>query len=760
MYTYLTTAASRLCCLNHLKQLHAQIILNSLHQTSFWVSLLITQCTRIRAPISYAHLIFNSSTCHNSFLCTSMIKYFFHLGAHDQVFITYRKMLRDHMLPDAFVYPILIKSAGKYGIVLHAHVIKLGFSDDDVVRNAVMNSYVKSGHLGVARELFDEMPDRSFADWNLMISGYWRWGLYDKARELFDLMPDRNVITWTSMITGYSKMKDLDTARRYFDHMPEKNVVPWNAMLAGYAQNGFEEEALRLFDVMLKTGVDPNERTWITIFSSCSAKGDPCLAETLVGMLDNRNIETNCYFQTALLDMYTKCGQIKAAQDIFDRLGSQANSASWNVFISAYARIGDLASARDLFDRMSNKDIVSWNAMIVGYAQNGQSLQAIELFKQLVAIGHPKLNEVTTSSVISACGHLGALELGNWIVSLVSKMNIRFSISGYNSMIYMYSKCGNMKEAVKIFQEMKVKDVICYNTMIAGFATQGSAIEAIELLGEMQLDGIKPDRVTFIAALTACSHAGLLEVGRKIFDSINCPSVDHYACMVDLLGRVGELDEALRLINRMPMEPHAGVYGSLLNASRIHKRVDIGEFAANKLFVLEPNNSGVYTLLSNLYAGSNRWKDVERIRKKMNQKGVRKAVGWSLVEYDGKMHEFIAGDRSHERTADIYRLLSELRRKMREFGYVPDISCTLTDIEEEEKEEMVGAHSEKLAICYALLVSEARSVIRVIKNLRICSDCHMVVKIISKLEGREIIVRDNNRFHCFKDGSCTCNDYW
>ncbi|KNA21879.1 hypothetical protein SOVF_039030 [Spinacia oleracea] len=666
----------------------------------------------------------------------------------------------DDVLPDASAYPILIKSAGKYGVVLHGHVIKLGFGCHCIVRNAVMDMYAKFGPVEVARKVFDEMPNRSVADWNSMISGYWRLGLEVEARELFDVMSERNVITWTCMVSGYSRMKDLGKARWFFDGMPEKSVVSWNAMLAGYAQNGFEDEVLKLFKEMLVVGVNPDERTWVTIISSCSSKGDLCLAQNLEVMLDQRKIQVNSFIQSALLDMYAKCGNMVAARRIFDGLGLLRNSAAWNVMISAYARTGDLATARDLFDRMREKNIITWNSMIAGYAQNGQSPQAIELFKQMLIIGHLKPDDVTMVSVLSACGHIGALDLGKWVVNLLSNIEIKLSISVYNSIISMYSKCGNMKDAMRIFQKMEVRDAVSYNTIMAGFAAHGNAIEAIGLMSIMQEDDIKPDRVTHIAVLTACSHAGLLDEGRKIFESINCPTVDHYACMVDLLGRLGKFDEALSLVDRMSMEPHAGVYGSLLNASRIHKRVDIGEFAANKLFELEPNNSGIYVLLSNIYAVSGRWKDVERIREAMKESGVSKATGWSSVEYDGKMHKFIAGDRSHERVADIYNILSVLRRKMRESGYFGDQSCALTDIEEEEKEEMVGIHSEKLAICFGILVSEAGSVIRVMKNLRICSDCHMAIKIISKLEEREIIVRDNNRFHIFKDGLCSCKDHW
>lgn len=623
-----------------------------------------------------------------------------------------------------------------------------------------MDMYAKRGQVKLARELFEELPERVVADWNSMISGYWKSRDEAEANTLFDLMSERNVITWTAMVTGYSNMGELKKAKAFFDQMPTRTVVSWNAMLSGYTQNGYADEALKLFDEMMRLGFRPDETTWVTIISSCSSSGDPLLARSLVETLDKNQIHLNSFVKTALLDMYAKCGNLSMARQIFNELGVYRNSVTWNAMISAYARAGDLISARDLFDKMVEKNVISWNSMIAGYSQNGQSVMAIELFKEMITRKNSKPDEVTMVSVISACGHLGALAMGIWSITYLTENGITLGISGYNSMIFMYSKCGSMKDAVKVFEKMKTRDVISYNTLISGFATHGHGTEACKLVLRMVEEGIEPDRVTYIGVLTACSHAGLLEEGSQIFESIKTPDIDHYACMVDLLGRVGKLDEAKRLIERMPMEPHSGVYGSLLNSCRIHKRVEIGEMVAKKLFEIEPENSGNYVLLSNIYAFAGRWDDVERVRADMRKRGVKKATGWSWVEFGGRMHKFVAGDGSHERTEDIYRVLREIGRKMKRIGYVADKSCVLRDVEEEEKEEMVGSHSEKLAIAFALLVSEAGAVIRVVKNLRVCLDCHTAIKMISKLERREIIVRDNNRFHCFTNGVCSCKGYW
>ncbi|KAK1568570.1 hypothetical protein Q3G72_026111 [Acer saccharum] len=579
-----TTISSKLANLSQLKQLHAHILQNSLHQQNYYVSLLITHCTRLNAPLSYARGIFESTRDPNAHVFACMLKYYSQLGAHSEVLCLYQNMQSCTVKADASVYTVLIKSSGYAGIVLHGHVLKLGHAQDRYVRNVIMDVYAKNiGSVELARKVFDEMTDRTVVDWNSMISGYWKWGFEAEVCGLFDMMTERNVVTWTAMVSGYAKRKDLVSARRYFDAMPEKNVVSWNSMLSGYAQNGFAEEGLKLFYDMTNAGeVEPNETTWVIVVSLCSSRGDPNLADSLMKMLEREQIRLNCFLKTALIDMYGKCGSIETAKRMFEELGVYRNVVTWNAMISAYTRVGYLSAARELFDKMLKRDVVSWNSMIAGYAQNGESAMAIDLFKEMIVTKEPKPDEVTMVSVISACGHLGALELGNWAVTFLTENRIKLSVSGYNSLIFMYSKCGSMKDAKRIFQEMNTRDVVSYNTLIAAFAAHGHGKEAIELMSKMRNEGIEPNRVTYIGVLTACSHAGLLEEGWKVFESIENPAVDHYACMVDLLGRVGQLDEAKRLIDSMPMEPHGGVYGSLLNASRIHKSVELGELAANK----------------------------------------------------------------------------------------------------------------------------------------------------------------------------------
>ncbi|XP_047323486.1 pentatricopeptide repeat-containing protein At1g14470 [Impatiens glandulifera] len=759
--TELRIIANKVSSFNHLKQLHSQIIINHLFHHNQWSALLLNLCTRLHSPPAYARAVFNSVQNPDVAVFTNIFRFYYRtVGCRDDLVALFGRTHSNGVHLDVSLYPILIKSTGRAAVGFHGYLVKLGYCCNKYVRNAVMGMYGNYGPIEDARRMFDEMSERAVVDWNLMISGYWDWGNENEACRIFELAPVKDVITWTTMVTGFSKINDIKNARIYFDQMPEKNIVSWNAMLSGYAQNGFGEEAICLFNELMNSGLEPNETTWVSVISACSIVGDPILSDSVVKMLGQKNPKPNFYVKTALLDMYAKRGSLETARKIFDELGSHRSPVTWNAMISAYSRLGELVLAKELFDRMPKKDSITWNSLIAGYAQNAQPSMAIDIFKKMISSDSTP-DEITIVSVLSACGQMGAIEFGNWVVANILRKNqISLTLSGYTSLIFMYSKCGNMKDAQDVFDKMPIRSVISYNALITGLAAHGNGYKALELLTNMKGEGIEPDRITYIGILTACSHSGLLDEGRKIFKMIIDKHVEHYACMVDLLGRMGKLDEAKTLIEQMPIEPNEGVYGSLLNASRMHKRSDLGELAAEKLFELDPEDSGNYVLLSNIFASQGRWDDVERIRNRMREKGLEKTTGRSWVEHDGKMHRFIIGDRSHERCVEIYRLLAEIQKKMRAFGYVSDKSCVLRDVEEEDKEEMVGTHSEKIAIAFALLVSEKGSVIRVMKNLRICWDCHMAVKIISKLEDREIIVRDNNRFHCFNGGLCSCNDYW
>ncbi|PIA42480.1 hypothetical protein AQUCO_02000138v1 [Aquilegia coerulea] len=420
--------------------------------------------------------------------------------------------------------------------------------------------------------------------------------------------------------------------------------------------------------------------------------------------------------------------------------------------------------ARNVFDRMTERSPVSWSALIGGYARLGQSTNAVGLFREMQISG-VRADEITMVSVLSACADLGALELGKWADFYIEKEGISRTEELCNALIDMFAKCGDVDEALRVFHEMKDKTTVSWTSVIVGLAMHGRGTEAVALFEEMKNANVTPDGVSFIGLLSACSHAGLVEEGSCYFESMATdfaivPKIEHYGCMVDLFSRAGLVNKAFELVRKMPFEPNPVIYRTLINACRAHGELELGENITKQLIGDEPSHGSNYVLLSNIYAKMSRWEKKSDTRRFMEKKGLRKIPGCSMLELNNKIYEFVAGDRTHKYFKEIYTMLDEMGRKLKEAGYVPIVSDVLLDINEEDKEDAVNRHSEKLAIAFALLNSPAKTPIRVVKNLRVCGDCHSATKFISKVYDREIVVRDRNRFHHFKDGSCSCKDFW
>ncbi|KAG0502718.1 hypothetical protein HPP92_002790 [Vanilla planifolia] len=334
------------------------------------------------------------------------------------------------------------------------------------------------------------------------------------------------------------------------------------------------------------------------------------------------------------------------------------------------------------------------------------------------------------------------------------------------AVVDMYGKCGKVDTARRAFDRLgDVRNIKSWSAMVAGYGMHGRGEEAVSLFHAMISSGIKPNPITLVSLLAACSHAGLVDEGRHWFRAMRTeyniePGVEHYGCMVDLLGRAGHLNEAYDLIKQMKPKPDFVVWGSLLSACKTYKNVDLGEISARKLFELDAKNCGYYVLLSNVYADAGRWGDVERMRVMMKTRGLAKPPGFSLLELRGRVHCFLVGDQRHPKHKEIYEYLEELTARMMEAGYIPDGGSVMHDVDLEEKEIALKVHSEKLAVAFAIMSTPPGTTIRVIKNLRVCGDCHAAIKLISKLVGREIVVRDSRRFHQFEGGLCSCGDYW
>eukprot|EP01018_Ginkgo_biloba_P001799 Gb_04785 [translate_table: standard] len=595
---------------------------------------------------------------------------------------------------------------------------------DVISSNTTITKYAQSGKLKDARHVFDRMPERSVVSWNAMITAYSQNGRVDDARLLFDKMPERDVISWNAMIAGYLQNGKIENACKLFEKMPERDVVSWNTMIAGYAQFGRIEDAVKLFDKM----PNPNVISW-----------------------------------NAMMAGYVQNGRLEDARQLFDKAPRQ-NVVSWTTMVTGYAQNGRIEDARQLFNKMPERNGVSWNAMIAGYLQNGQGEEALKLFAEMER-APVKRNQSTFISILSGCATLAALEQGKQIHQNIIKTQYKSNISVCNALVTMYAKCGSIADAQQMFNNMSERDAISWNSIIAGNAQHGCGKEALQHFEQMQRVGMKPDDITFLGVLSACNHAGLVEEGWHYFDSMSqdhfiTPRADHYACMVGLLGRCGQLYEAMDLINKMPCEPHAGVWGALLGACRIHVNMELAKHAAECLLHLEPENTAAYVQLSNIYALAGRWDDVAKVRQVMKDKGVIKKPGCSWIEVKTMVHEFHVGDRSHPQTAKIYEKLETLTKQMKQAGYTPDTNFVLHDVEEEQKEHILCHHSEKLAIAFGLISTSPGTHIRIIKNLRVCGDCHTATKFISIIAEREIVVRDAHRFHHFKDGICSCGDYW
>lgn len=466
-----------------------------------------------------------------------------------------------------------------------------------------------------------------------------------------------------------------------------------------------------------------------------------------------------------MVGAYARGGDVFSAEKVFDEM-SERSLVSVTAMLTCYAKHGRLCEARLLFEGMEadSRDVVCWNVMIDGYAQNGMPNECLLLFRKMLA-EKVRPDEITLLAVLSSCGQLGALESGRWIHSYVGNHKNGVEVRVGTALVDMYCKCGSLDDARKVFDNIVDRDVVAWNSMIMGYAIHGYSEEALRLFDEMCGMGVKPSDVTFVAVLTACGHSGLVSKGWEIFNLMKNgygmePKIEHFGCMVNLLGRAGRLEEGYDLVRGMKTDPDSVLWGTLLWACRLHKNVSLGEEIAE--FILSHNlaSSGTYVLLSNIYAASGNWVGAAKVRSLMKGSGVEKEPGCSIIEVNNRTHEFIAGDLRHPKSQDIYLMLEEMNCRLKANGYTPKTDLVLHDIGEEQKELSLEVHSEKLALAFGLISTRPGTTIKIVKNLRVCLDCHSVMKMMSKITGRKIITRDRNRFHHFENGSCSCGDYW
>ncbi|KAF3329135.1 chlororespiratory reduction 2 [Carex littledalei] len=546
----------------------------------------------------------------------------------------------------------------------------------------------------------------------------------------------------TRLIDMYSRFGLLSVAWQVFDNTPTKTIFVWNAMLKALQADDQAEEALSLFSEMNWTGVELDSFSYSYALKSCIA----CSADS--SSAPNRVKQIHC-------------------DAVRRRYDSHINVAT--TLLDCYAKLGLTSYAEQVFDEMPVRNLVTWSAMISCYVRNERPYDALNLFCEMMVSGDMNLapNAVTIVSVLLACAGLAALSQGKILHGYILRRGLESVLSVNNALVSMYIKAGSIVLGRRMFDYVNSckRDVVSWNSLISGYGMYGSYHEAIQVFDEMLQSGVTPSVVSFVSVLGACSHCGLVEEGKRIFHLMTekynvVPHVEHYSCMVDLLGRAGLLDEAVKIIEEMPVEPSPQVWGSLLGACRKYGHVEYAELACFHLFDLEPKNSGNYVLLADVYTKAQMPEEVDRVKKLLEERSLPKLAGCSWIEVSKKIYSFETVDEMNPQIQEIHSLLVELVTAIKRHGYVPNTKVVLYDLEQEEKERLLLRHSEKLALAFGLINGKKGEVIRITKNLRLCEDCHSFTKLVSKFAKREILVRDVNRFHHFSDGVCSCMDYW
>lgn len=600
------------------------MVLTGLFSDGFALSRLIAFCAiSERRNLDYCIRILYNAHDPNVFSWNTAIRGYSDSENPEKSVVLYKGMLRNGgSRPDNYTYPLLLKVCASLSLKLIGneilgHVLKLGFDSDIYVHNAVIHMLVSRGELEVARKVFDE-----------------------------------------------GCVRDL---------------VSWNSLINGYVRSGLASEALRLYREMEVERVTPDEITMIGVISSCAQLENLNLGREFHRYIVENEVNLTVPLSNALMDMYMKCGNLEEAQTMFDSMAKRT-IVSWTTMIVGYAKLGFLDIARELFYQMPEKDVFPWNAIIGGYVQAKRSKEALSLFHEMQA-SNTNPNEVTMVNCLSACSQLGALDVGIWIHHYIEKNNLFLNVSLGTALVDMYTKCGNITKALQVFREMPQRNSLTWTAVICGLALHGNAHDAISYFLEMIDIGLVPDEITFLGVLSACCHGGLVEEGRKYFAQMSSkfnlfPKLKHYSCMVDLLGRAGLLEEAEELMKSMPMEADAVVWGAFFFACRIHGNVMMGERAASKLLELDPNDSGIYVLLANMYGEANMWEEARNVRKMMIERGVEKTPGCSSIEVNGIVNEFIVRDNSHPQCRQIYECLVQLTRQSELVGCIYDIPRT------------------------------------------------------------------------------------
>ena len=641
---------------------------------------------------STARRVFDKMSQRNIFSWTAMIVGSTENGFFYDGYKFFCEMVNHEIFPDKFAYSVILQTcigldSVELGRMMHAQIVVSGFTSLSFVSVSLLNMYAKLGSVEDSYKVFNCMREHNQVSWNAMMSGFTLNGFHLDAFQLFlkmnnegvspnmytiisvskavgklgdldkgrtvhhyasELHLDSNILVGTALIDMYSKCKSLFDARSIFDlNFTSCGVnTPWNAMISGYSQCGYSQETLELFVTMCEKNVYPDLYTYCSVFNAIAALKYMHFGKQVHGMVL--------------------------------KFGSEFRTSVSNAIADAYAKCELLEDARKVFDRMEERDIVSWTTLVAAYSQCSQYAEALFTFSKMKEEGFIP-NQFTFSTVLDACASLSLLDYGRQVHGLLCKAGLDADKCTESALIDMYSKCGNITEAREVFERISDPDTVTWTSIISGYAQHGLVEDALQLFKRMEQLGMKANAVTLLCVLFACSHRGLVQEGLYCFQRMEesyglVPKMEHYACIVDLLGRVGRLADAMEFIEKMPIEPSEMVWQTLLGACRVHRNVELGEIAAEKILSIRPEYSATYVLLSNTYIETGSYEDGVSLRHMMKDRGVRKEAGCSWISVKGEVHKFYAGDQLHQRKDDIYAKLEELRMAIKSMDYVPDLS--------------------------------------------------------------------------------------
>ncbi|XP_071712010.1 putative pentatricopeptide repeat-containing protein At3g11460, mitochondrial [Rutidosis leptorrhynchoides] len=731
----------------------------------------------LKFDLSTAYLVFETLTSRNTIIWNTMITGFVNNKDYMKALKIFVSMVDNGIQCDSVTMLVVIQACAEFGSLelgmqVHQLVIKLGYSNMHTT-NALLNMYTKFADLRSCYELFNSIPSRDAALWNSILSCSIESGFVDDSLYLltemqldgvqinertvvillglcvqisdglvngkslhayaFKIGEERNSHIENCLVNMYSMFNHIEDATRIFIKIKEVNVISYNVFVSGLVYNKLNVQACEIFVQMLDLEMKPNSQTITLIISAIDSRELLNIGRSIHGYVTKCGVHVDASLNSALTEMYMDCD--------------------------------DEESGMTLFENYPDKDLISWNSLMSCYIKNNQEYKALIFFHYMISWMKP--NFVTIINVLSLYSHLSNLPQGRCIHAYTLRRftSLDRDLSLANAFITMYARCGSLEYGEKVFNNLREKDIVSWNAMIAGYGVHGRGDIAMLTFEKMVNKGIKPNRVSFVSALSACSHSGMIDKGVHLFHSMVqdffiTPELVHYACLVDLLARAGFLNEAKSVIDTMPMAPDASIWRALIGACRIYNDTAMAKSSFEKLIELEPTNAGNYVLLSNIYAAAGIWSEVKDLRLIIEKRNLKKPAGRSWIVVKSRLHIFAAGDKSHTQSEKIYNKLTLLLTLVKEMGYVPDLSWVLHDEDDERKKARLSSHSEKLAIAFGLISTSGFSPILITKNLRICGDCHEFSKYVSKCSKRTIIIRDASRFHHFVDGSCSCKDYW